>query len=354
MFFEKEPLFISYLSIFAQNLTMKPIVLIKPILVFSLVLFTCFIAVAQDEKPEEIKIGNIDDAKLKKFKYSEAADTLKPWRITGNLNLGLNQAALINWAPGGENLIGISSIGFLKAVYIKNKLNWTSTIDAGLGMQKNGKKAFRKNDDRLEINSQLNYKASKSWYYSIMMNFRSQFAPGYDYPNDSTKTLVSKSLSPGFLTLGIGMDFKPVDYFSLFISPVTSKTVFVLDNVNIDETKYGITSGEKVFQNLGAFLNARFNKEVVKNVTINTQVSLFSNYLQDPQNIDINWLTGINMKVNKFLSVALVTELVYDHDIDVPKTNADGTTYKGKGTQFREVLSIGLGYQFNNDKRVKK
>jgi hypothetical protein len=184
------------------------------------------------------------------------------------------------------------------------------------------------------------------------MNFRSQFAPGYEFPNDSTKTLVSKALSPGFLTVGLGMDYKPAEWFSLFLSPATSKTVFVLDN-NIDVTKYGITQGEKVFQNLGAFMNARFNKEVMKNVTLNTQLSLFSNYLKEPQNIDINWLTSINMKVNKFLTVAILTELIYDHDIDVPKKNADGTFRRGKGTQFREVLSIGLGYQFNNEKKQK-
>lgn len=311
------------------------------------------IAVKAQDKPEDIKIGNLNEAQLKKYGFRETADTVKPWKITGNLNIGLNQAALFNWAPGGENVIGISSIGFLRATYDKKKFNWTNTVDVGFGMQKLGDKEFKKNDDRLEINSQLNYKAAKNWYYSLIVNFRSQFALGYEYPTDSTKILVSKALSPGFLTVGLGMDYKPVEYFSLFLSPVTSKTVFVLDNTSLDATKYGIAAGEKVFQNFGAFLNARFNKEVVKNVTLNTQISLFSNYLQDPLNIDINWLTGINMKVNKFLSVAILTELVYDHNIDIPKKNDDGTIRKGKGTQFREVLTIGLGYKFDNEKKQK-
>lgn len=319
---------------------------------FGILLMASITVVAQDA-PEDIKIGNLNQAELKKYGFRESADTVKPWKITGNINVGFNQAALFNWAPGGENVIGITSIGFLRATYDKKKFNWTNTIDVGFGMQKLGDREFRKNDDRLELNSQLNYKAAKHWYYSLLMNFRSQFAPGYEFPDDTTRVLVSKALSPGFLTVGLGMDYKPVEYFSLFLSPVTSKTVFVLDNTNIDATKYGIAPGEKVFQNLGAFLNARFNKEVVKNVTLNTQLSLFSNYLQDPQNIDINWLTSINMKVNKFLSVAILTELVYDHDIDVPKKNADGTFRRGKGTQFREVLSIGLGYKFDNEKKQK-
>jgi hypothetical protein len=309
--------------------------------------------IAQDA-PTEINVMPETGTKVKYYGFREGNDSINPWKITGNLNVGFNQAAFVNWAPGGTNLIGISSIGFLKATYDKKKLNWTSTIDVGYGMQKLAKQEFRKNDDRLEINSQLNYKAYKTLYYSLLMNFRSQFAKGYNYPDDTTKVLTSKFMSPGFLVVGLGIDYKPKEWFSVFISPVTSKSVFVLDNANIDGTQYGLDPGEKVFQNFGAFLSARLNKEVVKNVTINTQLNLFSNYLKDPQNIDINWLTSINLKVNKFLSVAIVTEYVYDHDIDVPKKAENGTTYKGKGGQFREVLTIGLGYQFNNEKKPKE
>lgn len=311
---------------------------------------------AQEDKGEDVKIGNLNDAKLKAFKYKEGVDSLRPWRITGNMNVGFSQTALINWAPGGNNVIGINALGFLKAEYTKNRFNWVNTVDVGFGMQKIADQEFRKSDDRLEINSQVNYKVSptKPLFYSIMMNFRSQFANGYEYPSDTNRILTSRGLSPGFLTLGLGIDYKPTTWFNVFLSPVTSKTVFVLDNTTMDETRYGIEEGEKVFQNLGAFLSARLNKEIVKNVTVNTQLNLFSNYLQNPQNIDINWLTSINLKVNKFLSVALLTELVYDDDIAVPKKNDDGTTYKGKGTQFRQVLTIGLGYQFNNEKKQKK
>jgi hypothetical protein len=309
--------------------------------------------IAQDT-PTEINVMPETGTKVKYYGFRDGVDSLNPWKITGNLNVGFNQAAFKNWAPGGTNLIGISAIGFLKTAYDKKKLNWTSTIDVGYGTQKLAKQDFRKNDDRLEINSQLNYKARKKLYYALLMNFRSQFAKGYTYPDDTTKTLSSKFMSPGFLIVGLGVDYKPSDWFHVFISPVTSKSVFVLDNVNIDPTQYGLDPGEKVFQNFGAFLSASLNKEVVKNVTINTQLNLFSNYLKEPQNIDINWLTSINLKVNKFLSVAIVTEYVYDHDIDVPKVKEDGTAYKGKGGQFREVLTIGLGYQFNNEKKQTK
>jgi hypothetical protein len=325
----------------------------KKLLMICTVIFSLNI-IAQET--EEIKIGNMGDAKLKTFKYRETADTVNPWNITGNVNIGFAQTALVNWAPGGNNIIGVNGLAFMKAAYDKRRLNWTSTIDLGYGMQKINKENFRKSDDRLELNTQLSYKIKENrhWYYSLMANFRTQMAPGYNFVDDTTRLLVSKGLSPGYLTAGIGFDYKPTDWFNVFISPIASKTVFVLDNVNIDETQYGIDSGKHVFQALGAFLSTRLSKEVVKNVTINTQLNLFSNYLKNPQNIDINWLTSINLKVNKFLSVAIITEFVYDDDVNVPKKRKDGTTYQGKGGQFRESLTIGLGYQFNNEKRQPK
>lgn len=308
---------------------------------------------AQGEKPEEIKIGNLGDTKLKRYKFSDDNDSTQLWRVNGSINIGFSQVELINWAPGGNDVVGLNAIGFLKAAYKKDRLSWINIVDLGYGTQKVGNDGFRKNDDRLEINSQLNYQASKHWYYSVMMNFRSQMGKGFEFPNDSTKVLVSKFLNPGFLTVGIGMDYKPTEWFNLFLSPITSKTVFITNNTKFDPTRYGIDPGDHVFQNAGAFLSARVVKEVFKNVTVNTQLNLFSNYLENPENVDVNWLTSINLKVNKFLSVAILTELVYDDDTFVPKKIVEGEVVKGKGVQFREVLTIGIGYQFNSFEKKK-
>jgi hypothetical protein len=301
--------------------------------------YATFAITANGQDAEEIKIGNTNDAKLKSFRYRETSDSVGQWKINGNLNIGFAQTALVNWAPGGNNIIGINGIGFLRTTYDKKRLNWTSTLDLGYGLQKINKEKFRKSDDRFELNSQLSYKVKEKshWYYSLMFNFRTQMAPGYSYPNDSTRILVSKGLNPAYLTGGIGIDYKPVSWFNVFISPLAIKTVFVTDNVNIDETQYGIASGKRVFQNFGAFFSSRLNKEIIKNVTVNTQLNLFSNYLNNPQNIDINWLTSINLKVNRFLSVAIVNEFVYDDDIYVPKKRSDDTIYSGQRRSVSRV-----------------
>lgn len=324
--------------------------------VVSIVLLHLWSVSLPAQETEEIKLSNLNDAKLKAFRIESPADTSRPWKINGNLNIGFAQTALINWAPGGNNVIGINGIGFLRTVYHKKRLNWTSTLDLGYGIQKINVAPFRKSDDRLELNSQLSYKIKEQtrWYYSLMLNFRTQMAAGYNYPDENTKVLVSKGLSPAYLTAGVGIDFKPTSWFNVFISPLASKTVFVLDNVTVDETQYGIEAGKHIFQNLGAFLSTRLNKEIVKNVTVNTQLNLFSNYLENPENIDVNWLTSINLKVNRFLSVAIVTEYVYDDDLYVPKKRKDGSLYQGKGGQFRESLTIGLGYQFNSENKKNK
>lgn len=326
----------------------------RKFIIFFIALFFIFrSAIAQDEKPEEIKIGNLSDTKLKRYKFSQATDSARLWKINGNVNIGFSQVEMVNWASGGNDVVGLNAIVFLKAEYKKNRLNWINTADLGYGTQKVGNDGFRKNDDRLEINSQLNYQAGKHWFYSVMMNFRTQMGKGFDFPDDTTKVLVSKILNPGFLTIGIGMDYKPVEWFNLFLSPITSKTVFVLNNTKFDPTRYGIDSGDHVFQNAGAFISARVVKEVFKNVTVNTQLNLFSNYLEKPENVDVNWLTSINLKVNKFLSVAILTELIYDDDTFVPKKIVEGEVVKGKGVQFREVLTIGIGYQFNSKEKKK-
>ena len=152
--------------------------------------------------------------------------------------------------------------------------------------------------------------------------------------------------------MALGIEYEAPKYFKLFLSPITSKSVIVLAD-EVPEIKYGVDSGEHVFQNVGAYLVANFDAEVFKNVSLSTKLELFSNYLQNPQNIDINWGVKINMKVNEFLSVSLATDLIYDDDVMVPKTREDDTVYQGKGTQFRENLAIGVGYKFGTDKKKK-
>lgn len=313
-----------------------------PIFWLFVLMFSCLGAFAQSN----------DDLKPK-FIDPTAKDSIKYWTYDGNAAINLNQVALKNWAGGGQSSIGIGAIFGLKATYAKNNFSWDVKADMAFGLQKLGKQEFRKSDDFFEISSQLNYKFKTGWRFAFLTTLRSQFAPGYEYPEDTTKVLISKGFSPAYSIIAPGIEYRAPKYFSIMISPITNKNNIVIDNVNIDETRYGVEEGKNVFAQAGAFVTTTFEIEVVKNVTYKTKLDLFSNYLQNPENVDVNWTNNVVMKVNDFLNVTVSTELVYDDDVFVPKTRDDGSIYQGKGTQFRQGLTIGIGYKFKSKEEPK-
>lgn len=295
-----------------------------------------------------------DDAALKPvFIDPTKADTIKYWTYDGNAAVNINQVALKNWAGGGQSSVGIGAIFGLKASYAKKNFSWDVKANMAFGAQKIGKQEFRKSDDFFEVSSQLNYQFKKGWRVAFLTTLRSQFAPGYEYPDDTSSVLISKGFSPAYSIIAPGIEYRAPKYFSILISPITNKNNIVMDNVNIDETRYGVEEGKRVFAQAGAFLTTTFEIEVVKNVTYTTKLDLFSNYLKNPQNVDVNWSNKIVMKVNSFLNVTVSTDLVYDDDVFVPKTRDDGTIYQGKGTQFRQGLTIGIGYKFKSKEEAK-
>ncbi len=292
---------------------------------------------------------------------AQTKDTTKNWTKGGLMGLNFGQASFTNWAAGGENSISVGAILNVFANYKKGNNSWDNTLDLAYGMLQSGVAPLRKNEDKIDFSSKYGRKAfNDHWYYSVMVNFKSQFADGYNYPNDSV--VISHFMAPGYLLGSIGMDYKTKDNsLSLFISPLTSKTTFVSDQKLADAGAYGvtpakldtatgkITPGEMVLNQFGAYLKFAFKKDIFKNVNFATKLELFSNYLKDPQNVVVNWENIIGMKVNKFLSASISTNMIYDHNIPVPvKREVNGVTVLGTGPrlQFKEVLSIGLSYKF--------
>ncbi len=279
-------------------------------------------------------------------------DSVKYWTVKGNTGLNVSQVALVNWAPGGQSSVGINAIANVESKYEKNKFSWLTKTNLSYGMQRLGKQQFRKSDDIIDFTSTFQLTASERWKYTLGKNFRSQFVPGFEYDDDlDTKTYVSRFLSPAYTLISLGMEYHAKKYFKVLLSPVTHKMYIVTSDLDRIKTAFGVDSGKVVTHNVGAYIKGNFEAEVFKNVTLATQLELFSNYLENPQNIDIIWGTKIIMKVNDWLNVTLQTDLVYDDDILVPKTRDNGTTYMGKGTQFRENLTVGLSYNFDSSKK---
>jgi hypothetical protein len=299
---------------------------------------------------------------------TEAEDKLKKrvhdtipngWRTGGLISINFSQVGLTNWSAGGESSISLNSLLAVFANYKKNKHSWDNSLEIGYGFLKTGNNSAQKTDDKLDFTTKYGLQTKgKKWYYSALLNFKTQMMPGYNYPNDSVR--ISDFLAPGYLLGGIGMDFKPNDNFSAYISPATAKITIVNDQDLADFGAFGVEKavydangnktkdGEIIRGEYGAYLRAIWKQNVMENVKFQTRLELFSNYLNNPQNIDVNWEFLLNLKVNKYISATLSTQLLYDDDIDIfIDNNNDGVIDEvGPRVQFKEVIGVGLNYKF--------
>lgn len=299
--------------------------------------------------------GQVTEAEKKLREIT--SDTIMGWKKGGVLAVNLAQTSLKNWASGGQNSVAVNGIFSIFANYKMGKSAWDNSLDLGYGLLKQGKESdFMKTDDKIDFLSKYGREAFGRFYYSALLNFRTQLSPGYKYPDVTDK--ISDFFAPAYLLIALGLDYKPSPYFSAFIAPVTGKFTFVTDDKLSAAGAFGVTPGEKSRSELGGYLRAIFTKndfreEFLKNISFTTKIDLFSNYRDNPQNIDISWETLLAMKVNKFISVNFNTHLIYDDNIKIPvDRNDDGIISEleklrpGSRIQFKEIFGAGFSYNF--------
>uniref|UniRef100_UPI003216246A DUF3078 domain-containing protein n=1 Tax=uncultured Draconibacterium sp. TaxID=1573823 RepID=UPI003216246A len=262
------------------------------------------------------------------------------WTTSGTTTLNFSQVSLSNWAAGGKSSMSGVMMLNLSANYKKDKLSWDNTFDFRYGFLKEEDMSLRKSDDKIDISSKLGIQAKGNWNYSGLLNFKSQFANGYNYPD--TENVISKFMAPGYLTLGLGMDYK-TNNFSALLAPVSGKFTFVTDSDLSDAGAFGVDPGDKTRSELGATAKFEYKTDIMKNVSFTTKLDLFSNYLKNPQNIDIDWTAQINMKVNDYLSANIITQLIYDDDVDIVDPD---TGIGSPKIQFMEMFGVGLTFKF--------
>ena len=302
-----------------------------------LLAFTCLLGSSQTTEAE------------KGLKAAVSNDSLDGWKLSGTLFINASQSSFTNWSAGGQPSVSVNGLFNGRAYYKKDKLSWDNTLDIGYGLLKQGKDAdFIKTDDKIDFVSKLGYKAFEKWNYAALLNFKTQMDKGYNYPNDSV--IISRFLAPAYILGAIGLDYKPGDNMSVFIAPVTSKFTIVNDQTLADSGAFGVDPGNKMRAELGGYIRFSYEKEILKNINFGTKLDLFSNYLNNPGNIDINWETLITLKANEFLSASIATQLIYDDDIKIENDkNDNGTIEAGEYSpliQFKEVISIGLTLKF--------
>jgi hypothetical protein len=277
------------------------------------------------------------------FNLSDTTAPAKPWQYGGRSAVSFSQLSLVNWAAGGENSYSLAGLVSLFAKYKKGDASWDNTLDLGYGLIKQGDLGVRKSDDKVDLLSKFGYLAIHRWYYSAMVNFKTQMAQGYHYEKTGERTLISDLMAPGYLLTSLGMEYKPKkDNFYIMISPFTGKSTFVFNDSLSQAGAYGMEPGNNIRQEFGGFAKIAYSKEIWDNVSLATKMDLFSNYLNKPQNVDLNLETILMMKVNKYLVTSITINMIYDHDIKI--TDKYGKT--GPRTQFKEVLAIGLSYTF--------
>lgn len=301
-------------------------------------------------------------------------DAVDGWKKGGSASLTGSQTSLTNWNAGGQNSLSLNSLVNLNANWKKGPNMWDNSLVLGYGILKQGNKLFEndgrkwiKTDDRIDLLSKYGRKATENWYYAALMNFRTQSTAGYAYPNDTIE--ISGFMAPGYLLTAIGMDYKPNDKFSLFVSPFTSKVTFVNDQTLADLGSFGVTEAEKdanglaiagtgkrLRHELGGYLRMQYktgfgplNQDGKKHMFFTTRFDAFSNYLDNPDRVDVSWETLLEIKLFKALTLNLSTHLIYDDDIDIAVLNDKGEQVAfGPRVQFKEVFGIGLAYNFGD------
>ena len=298
----------------------------KKVLFTALALSFAIISFAQDEQPQG-------------------------WSHKGNIGLNFGQSSYTNWAAGGQNTINGQGIFNYELRYLKGNFKWDNVLNTSLGYSYfDFKHKPIKTDDKIEFSSLAGIKATEHLNYSAELAFRSQFAKGFKYDEDST-TYISKFLAPAYVTLGLGIEWVPNPHFSLYFSPITGRLTIVNDERLAEEGAFGVNDldkndtvlhakAAKVRYEFGARAVAKFEYPLAKNIDFNSKLELFSNYLNHPERIDVDWQNMLVLKVNDWLNCNLATHLIYDYDI--PFHDEAGVKIEGSKVQFKEVLAIGF------------
>lgn len=277
---------------------------------------------------------------------SSRRDTLSVWKLKSLYSLSGTQSSFVNWNAGGRNNISLIGNISASADYNKAKWNWSSDVTLAFGGIKYLDDVqgvdLQKTEDKIDLSSIVGMRISKRFLISLNSGFKTQFADGFTYPNDSVA--VSKFMAPGYLNLALGTDYIKDANFSVFGSPFASKTTLVMDDSLSQLGAFGVEKGERIRHEFGAFVKLKWNSKLMKNIDMKSKIELFSNYLNNPENIDVNAELVFIFRVNSLFSATAQWNLVYDDDIKIRDKNGN----IGPRTQFKSVLGIGISYKLEN------
>lgn len=306
--------------------------------ILSFLLLVSIFTSAQDKTVKELQ------QEAGKSIAKDPTDTIpKAWKRGGVINTNLSQGSLKNWAAGGDEFaLSLNSLVSLFAFYKEDRHSWDNTLDFNFGFLRTTTLGSRKNDDRLDLLSKYGYAIAPKWNVAGLFNFRSQLFKGYTFPDDE-KTFSSAFLSPAYILLSTGLDFKPNEKFSIFLSPATARWVVVKNDSLAGKGLYGpkLSATKNSSFEMGAFLSANYLTDLTNTISYKGRLDLFSNYKQNPQNIDLFMTNIFSVKLHKSLSASWNLDLIYDDDVRLFGEN--GTS---PALQVKSIVGVGFMLKF--------
>ncbi len=311
-------------------------------LLYSLLFLAASFAFAQNTTPEQ-----------------KPKDSLAFWTKKNKIGLDISQITFVNWNAGGNTSLSGLAHGRFERDYKKDRLQWDNELIVRYGINKQEGQKTQKTDDQIQLTSTFGYqqKEKSLWLYSAKFNFNTQLAPGYSYPNRDIA--ISRLMAPAYLFLGVGAEYsnkeKKIEWY---LSPVTQKSTFVLNQRLADKGAYGvekaeydvdgnvIRKGKKSRNEIGFLITNHWEKEVFTNIFLDHRLSLYSDYLNNFGNIDVDWRFEFELKVNKYVRATIGNHIIYDDDIKTTKEFNGEEIERGPKIQLKQMLTVGMVYNF--------
>jgi len=283
------------------------------------------------------------------------------WSRKNSVGVNFNEVAFVNWNAGGNNSISALFFGNFERNFQRKLLSWKTNASLRYGLNAQDGRELRKTEDQMIFNTTYGYRrnSTSDFRYSAKFNFNTQFAEGYKYPN--IEKPISSFMAPGYVFLGIGAEYtNPKEDLIIYLSPITQKSTFVLNQTLANEGMFGVTpavhddlgiiikEGDKVRTESGILFTSGYKKEIFTNVNLENQLSFYSDYLNKFGNVDVDWQLNLNLVVNDFIKAKIGSHLRYDDDVKVKEdTNGDGQLeILGPRVQFKQMLGVGVDYEF--------
>lgn len=309
---------------------------------FTLLFSATLLAVSAQDIPLKVLVKESEKA------IKKAADTSSWTHKSGGLvNVNLTQGSLNNWAAGGDNFsLAINTYFNYYKYFRKGKHNWDNNLDVFLGFVQTTSLGSRKNDDRIDFVSKSGHEITSKLYASGLFNFRSQLFDGYTYGASNAATFSSTILSPAYIFISAGLDFRPNSELSIFFSPLTSRWTIVMNEKLSQMGAYGVQPGKHSINAFGALSSLNYTKEVIANVFYKGRIDLFSDYQTKAKNIDLFLTNSVVFKINKYMSANYNLDLIYDDDVRIfgPNRNA-------AALQLKSILGVGFVTNLRERKR---